>query len=244
MNITDADAIIAYAKTLWLGWKPDQADADSWHRLLAKINNPDAAKIALRELKDNTDWNTPKRAQFLTLLPRTTAPAQDQDAGRQGHPGMYIQCVDCKAAPSPSKNEKGEPMYKAFRAGPGHLGEFKTLWFSCDGKIPEYNRLLAIMETFRADNERLYGGTWQLVRSIQGLVTEAEQGLVTEAEMMARLHQLRDTVPLDEQRRRRAAGEQPEAEYRGTPTRENGRAVPVRQAVRDFMAGIDPCEDI
>jgi len=209
MNITDADSIIAYAKTLWLGWKPDQCDFDSWHRLLAKINSPDLARIAMRELKDNTDWNSPKRAQFLSLLPRTTAPAQEQhEASRKGNPGMYIQCV--------ALDDKGR----------GHLGDFKTLWWPRDDVVPEQHRLLAIMETFRADHERMYGGTWQLVRSMQGPVTEAE--------MMSRMHQLRGTIPFDDQQ----AGKQPDVEYRGTPTRENSRAVPVRQAVADFMASV------
>jgi hypothetical protein len=87
------------------------------------------------------------------------------------------------------------------------------------------------MEAFRADHERMYGGTWQLIREFNGTVTEDQ--------MVTRRHQLRGTVPFDE----RQAGRQAEAEYRGTPTREHSRAVPVRQAVADFMAGVKPKQE-
>jgi len=213
MLATEAQVIIAFAQYLWPGWKPDSADLEAWTRLLSRVASPDAARTALRDLKDTSDWTSPKRAQFLALLPRTAGPSTQADptATRAGFCGIWIQCV-------------------AHEKKPSMIGLFKTLWWPCDDAIPEHNRLMTIMETFRADHERLYGGHWQIIREFNGTVSETQ--------MCQRRAELRGTAPFDQRTK-----EPPPAEYRGTPRYlEPGdrEPKPVRQAVQDFMAGRRP----
>ena len=233
MTDDETTDVIAYAQGLWRSWKPDKADLESWGRLFAKMPNPGRVKQALQEHKDSTDWKEPKRAQLLEILRKqvgATAPAAK--TVQDGHPGMYVQCVDLKSVPGNSPNADGEPRYKAARAGDGHLGEFKTLYWPTDKDMPPEHVILERMEAYRAEQESLYGGTWQLIRGFNEPVTEGE--------MIRRRHDLRKSIPLDERRRRRQAREQLDVEYKGTPQYDTPIAKPVRQAVKDFMAHAKP----
>jgi len=205
-------AVFTFAQSLWPEWKPYPADVESWTRLLSHIASPDAARTALRAHKDATDWVSPKRSQFLAMLPRAASQGSaDPAASRAGFCGIWIQCV-------------------AHEAKASMIGDFKTLWWSSNEAIPEHNRLMTIMETFRADHERLYGGHWQIIREFNGAVSETQ--------MCQRRAELRGTVPFDQRTK-----EPPPAEYRGTPRYlEPGdrEPKPIRQALQDFMAGRRP----
>lgn len=204
MNDNETHEALLFAAQLWPAWKPDDADRDAWTRLLARIVSVGAARDAMRRLKDTTDWTTPKRAQFLALLPRQTgSPRGQQDPEAEAHPG-YVQCVE----------------------GP-RAGWFVPLAYPGDVP-PEYiqhGHLQRMLDDYTAT----YGGKWQIV-------SDPYRPRIPVTEIMTAMHRLRGTMPFDEQR----ACKKPKAEYRGTPTRENSRAVPVRQTVADFMAGIGP----
>jgi hypothetical protein len=119
---------------------------------------------------------------------------------------------------------------------PGAIGEFRTLYWPTDHEMPPEHVIMARMEAFRAEQQALYGGDWQLVRSFSDPLDDGAM-IRRRAELrptstrrgpLWRLIQnsidkLRGLPPQDY-----GVDEEPAEEYRGTPR---------RQPARDFMAG-------
>jgi hypothetical protein len=179
---------IDFARKMWPAWRPDEADRDAWRRLLSRINSHELARQALVSLKDSTDWNTPKRAQMIDILNRT-GPRQEQQTrtGAVGHPGIYVQCVDHPARP-------------------GIIGHFVTMYWP--GDLPPMPAVMAAMEKFRAEQQALYGGTWQTIHSLGHALTDLD--------MMRRRAELRGQNTNPDPPARRSVE-------------------PIRQAIRDFL---------
>jgi len=221
MESTIAAEILTEMRVLWHRWEPDDAEWDSWTRLLERLADPATARRALQTLRDTTDWLGPKRAQLLEIIGKS-APRGNQQSNAQhtGHPGMYVQCV-------------------SHETRPGAIGEFRTLYWPTDHEMPPEHVIMARMEAFRAEQQALYGGDWQLVRSFSDPLDDGAM-IRRRAELrptstrrgpLWRLIQnsidkLRGLPPQDY-----GVDEQPPEEYRGTPDR------PARQPARDFMAG-------
>jgi len=249
MDSTAAAEILIWMKTMWTRWAPNDAEWDSWTRLLERLADPGAVRQALQTLRDTTDWTSPKRAQLLEILNKSTTRGNRSNARHAGHSGMYIQCVSCKSPPSTTPNVAGEPRYIARRANDGFLGEFRTLYWPTDHDMPPEHVILERMEEFRVLNQATYGGTWQLVRSLQGPLDDGAM-IRRRAELrpastrrgplwrliQASIDKLQGLPPQEY-----AADEQPAEEYKGTPKRSgpepDHERKPIRQAITDFMAG-------
>jgi hypothetical protein len=214
MEPTTAAEILTEMRALWPKWVPDDVDLESWGRLLERLNDPGAVRQALQTLRDTTDWHTPHRKEFIEIIGKRAPRSNQSNASHTGHPGMYVQCVS-----HPSK--------------PGMIGEFRTLYWPTDHDMPPEHIILERMETFRAEQQALYGGTWQLIRSFHEALddgamirrraalrpTSTHRGplWLTIQRTIDKLHGLppQDYPP----------DEQPAEEYRGTPT----RPAPVRR---------------
>ena len=211
MTLDEAKAVVEYARTLWPQWDPDDADLGAWADLMGRINSADVARKGLRELKTTTDWKGPKRSQVLELLKQQTGPMHAETA-HDGHPGMYVQCTQ--------HSDK-----------PGMIGHFLTLYWPTDKEMPPDAVVYTRMETFRAEQQTLYGGTWQLIRSFQDAVTDGD--------MIRRRAELRPaaktTGPLVETIARAAEQAEKRAE-----SAESAQPSGIRQAVGDFLANKPP----
>jgi len=153
-----------YARTLWPKWRPDQADVDAWERLLARFNTPDVARHALRDLKDANSYNSPNRKEFHDAIAKQTGQARGGSALHNGHPGMYVQCIS--------------------HHKPSHIGEFRTIYWHTDQPMPPEPAILHRLEQFRQEQAALYGGEWQLIRSMYA-------GPLDDGDMMRRRAELR-----------------------------------------------------
>ena len=207
MTESEVRDVLDHARRLWPAWKPDDADTDSWRRTLSRIHSPQLAMTALTHLKDTSDWNTPKRGQTLEILSRQVGGRSGDNRLHTGHPGMYIQCV---SHPKPSM-----------------VGHFATLYWPTHEPMPDGYQLLTRMEQFRADNQALYGGDWQLVRSMHDPLDDHA--------MACRRAEIRHSEPWMVQdvagKWVRRPSQQRAEDYRGTP---------IRQTVADFMQTVKP----
>jgi len=174
MNTQQVTEVMAFMGSLWpKSGKMDEADSQSWRRTLSHIQHPDIARQALVRLKDTTDFDLPKRERFLGILSRQTGKPREEPASTLEFPGYII----CTSAPPNS---------------PGQLGHFIPLAYAAE--IPPDQTILADLQRMAQDRERLYGGTWEMVR---------EPGrMISMAEMTAWMHQLRKTVPFSERPKR------------------------------------------
>lgn len=149
MNHDQVREVMAYMGQLWPKADLDDADKEAWIRTLARLQHPDVARHALTRLKDTTDFNGPKRGQFLEQLGRqTSGKPRSQDPARLDYPG-FVLCSD------------GE-----------RKGWFVPLCYAQD--IPPENVVMQHLQQLAQDHEAIYGGTWQMVREPGRLIAVAE----------------------------------------------------------------------
>ncbi len=181
---------------------------------------------------------------------RTIARLQHPDIARQA----LIRLKDTTDFTNPKRErfldllakQTGTPRSQepAVEAYPGYIqcmegdraGWFVPLCYPRD--VPPDHVVLRHLQAMLDDHVATYGGTWQIIRDPTRQIPVAE--------MMSAMHKLRGTVPLNQRIAARMAGLQPEAEYRGTPTRPPDPEKPIkpvgplRQALNDFFAGKPP----
>ena len=149
MTQTEAETLIEQARALWPDWKPNDAQLGEWAELLKGWPFVQA-QAALRQHWQDSKWKEPRPGGVLSALRQAR---QDHQGGprRRGditHAdrfiGGWVACVEGSKA-----------------------GYVQTLWGS-PGRMPSPDQAYAMLDDLRAGLEAMWGGQWQVVRSLVG----------------------------------------------------------------------------
>jgi hypothetical protein len=146
----EADEIVKFVQTLWPDWKPGDPLRYEWSLAIARLDDPNLAREAVRTHLTETNFSRPTLAKIVAAYSRLAsgrsgASGLGREAPEIGRTNVYVVCV------TPPANF------------PGRLGRTVEVIYPLKSQVPHHDEVMRLAERYRQKMENVYGGTWETV---------------------------------------------------------------------------------